>query len=83
MPVNEALVVAAVIVVALFIVTELLLAVVPLLLVITLVPPAERRDVTELLAAVDGSRRSRVARTTRLARAAHRLLRSSPDRPPS
>jgi len=74
------LVIAAVVFVVLFILTELLVAVLPPIIVSTLVPPAERRDVLELLAAVDTSRRSRVVRATRLAAATRRFLSHPTDR---
>jgi hypothetical protein len=74
---NGVFVIVAVVVVALFIVTELAVAVLPMIIVITLVPPWERRDLADLLAAADSSPRLRLWPAIRLAVAARRLGRGS------
>ena len=60
----------------LVIVVELIAAIVPLIIVVTLVPPAEREALAQLLAAADSSRRLRLWRALRLAVVARRLERS-------
>jgi hypothetical protein len=58
--------------IALIILTELLAATLPLLLVVTMVPPHERAQLAELLAAADHSRRLRFWPALRTATAARR-----------
>ncbi|MDP9794394.1 hypothetical protein J2S43_002906 [Catenuloplanes nepalensis] len=48
------------VVVVFFLVVELAAATLPLLIVVTLVPPGERRELAEVLAAVDHGRRLRL-----------------------
>lgn len=57
---NSALVLAVLGTLVLVVVTELVTAVLPLVLVIALVPREERRDLADLLAAADSSRRLRL-----------------------
>ncbi|WP_033344150.1 hypothetical protein [Catenuloplanes japonicus] len=61
------------IVVVFFLVVELVVATIPLLIVVTLVPPGERRELAEVLAAADHGRRLRVWPALRAAVAARRL----------
>jgi hypothetical protein len=58
--------------IALIILTELLAATLPLLLVVTMVPPHERAQLAELLAATDHSRRLRLWPALRTATATRR-----------
>ena len=55
-----ALVALVAMVVLLVVLVELAAAVLPVLIVVTLVPPEQRRDLAECLAAADSSRRLRV-----------------------
>ena len=56
----------------LFVLAEIMAAVLPLLIVVELVPPEQRRDLAELIAAYDSSRRLRVWPALRVAVAARR-----------
>jgi hypothetical protein len=66
------------------VVTEIVAAVLPLILVVALVPRDERRDLAELLAAADSSRRLRLWPALRVAVAARRRQRlgAGRDGPP-
>jgi hypothetical protein len=61
-------------VLVLIIVTEVVAAVLPLVLVIVLVPHEQRRELAELLATVDSSRRLRLWTALRLAVMARRRV---------
>lgn len=67
------LVVAAVVVTV--VLTELATATLPILIVVLLVPPEERADLAELVAAIDSSRRLRLWPALRVAVAARRAVR--------
>jgi hypothetical protein len=72
MTMNSALVLAVLAGLAFIVLTELIAAVLPLVLVVALVPREERRDLAELLAAADSSRRLRLWPALRVAVAARR-----------
>jgi hypothetical protein len=73
---NQLTVLAAVAaLVMLFVLAEVMAAVLPLIIVLTLVPPGERRELAELLAACDSSRRLRVWPALRTAVQARRRAR--------
>jgi hypothetical protein len=59
----------------LIVVSEIVCALVPILVVVTLVPPAERKGLAEVLAAADSSRRLRFWRALRVAVAVRRQQR--------
>jgi hypothetical protein len=73
---NEFAVLAAVAaLVLLFVLAEVIAAVLPLIIVVTLVPPEQRRELAELLAACDSSRRLRIWPALRAAVRARRQTR--------
>ncbi|MET0415745.1 MAG: hypothetical protein ABW022_06965 [Actinoplanes sp.] len=66
----------------LMVVVELVAAVLPLVLIVALVPHHERRDLAELLAAADSSRRLRLWPALRIAVATRRRQRALSARTP-
>jgi hypothetical protein len=73
---NEFAVLCAVVaLIGLFVTMEIVAAVLPLILVVTLVPPAERPALAELIAAADSTRRLRIWSALRLAVRARRRRR--------
>ncbi len=79
--INIAVLAAVAALVMLFVLAEIMAAVLPLIIVLVLVPPEQRRELAELIAACDSSRRLRIWPALRVAVTARRRARDGGRRP--